>query len=160
MSAQLYDKKYFRASKKFQANNERLENLVDIIASFKPQNVLDVGCGRGFLVQHLRWRGISATGTDWSSDAAEIGIINDIVVANATSLPFKDKAFDVVVSTDFLEHIPKDGLNRVVLEMHRVGKRVLGRIAFDDDKHKRNLYHLTVESPEWWREQYPDITQI
>jgi ubiquinone/menaquinone biosynthesis C-methylase UbiE len=147
----LYNHKYFISSRKFQREETRLNELVNIIKSYKPESVLDVGCGIGNLVLKLREEGIPAFGID-SAEALDFFWNEDYFsFAEATKLPFKDKMFDIVVSTDFFEHIPEEDIDTVKSEMLRVGKKVLSRVAYEDNITKRqSLYHVTNKPKEWW----------
>lgn len=78
------------------------------------ERVLDAGCGEGVLAVMLAKQGAVVTGCDLSKPnierarayAAEAGVSVDFQVADAESLPFADKEFDVVVSSHVLEHLP------------------------------------------------------
>lgn len=69
----------------------------------------------------------------WSVTAVEVGIQDDVrqaleaagatvVEADARSLPFPDRSFDVVVALDLMEHIPNDARRVVVAEFARVAR--------------------------------------
>jgi 2-polyprenyl-6-hydroxyphenyl methylase / 3-demethylubiquinone-9 3-methyltransferase len=89
--------------------------------------LLDVGCGGGYLAEALAGAGAVVTGVDLSATtiaaarrhAAARGLAIDYRVADATALPFADGAFDVVLSSDFLEHV-SDRLDAVIAEQARV----------------------------------------
>jgi uncharacterized protein with PIN domain len=49
----------------------------------------------------------------------------DCVAGDATSLPYRDEEFDVVVCTEVLEHIPRPGLERACNEIVRVARRAI-----------------------------------
>lgn len=158
----LYNKRYFLASKTFQSETKRLKILADLVESKRPQRVLDVGCGMGYLVNELTRRGLDATGVDFSTAAQEFwGIRKNFLVADAKSLPFADKSFDIVISTDFFEHLPENEVSRVCREMLRVGKTVIAFVA--DDTHgtplnKRQMQYHQIHKPfSWWQENLPGI---
>jgi SAM-dependent methyltransferase len=77
--------------------------------------VIDVGCGDGRHIAAAAARGCFAVGVDY--DAAELrkarerlGALRvDLVVADASRLPFHDGAFDAAICTETLEHLPDDG---------------------------------------------------
>lgn len=47
------------------------------------------------------------------------------VKADARNLPFRDSCFDVVSSTEMLEHVPSDGWQKVLDELYRVSKNLV-----------------------------------
>ena len=156
----LYTKNYFRASWKFQVDPKRLEELTNKVMDLNPTSVLDVGCGRGYLLKRLRPFGVKVKGTDFSEAGVSLAKDKDITVADAKNLPFKDKTFDLVISTDFFEHIPEEDIDKVYNEMKRVSERVAARIATKEECDKENAYHLTVKPLAWWTEKLPGIIII
>ncbi|MBI5849148.1 MAG: class I SAM-dependent methyltransferase [Nitrospirae bacterium] len=95
------------------------------------QTVLDAGCGEGILSNLMAQRGATVTGVDISSPNTEAAkaisrrmLIENyptFCVADAESLPFPDKSFDVVVSSHVLEHLPD--FQRGLREIKRVMRR-------------------------------------
>jgi 2-polyprenyl-3-methyl-5-hydroxy-6-metoxy-1,4-benzoquinol methylase len=92
------------------------------------QRVLDFGCYDGYIVRRLRARSkIEGVGVDISSKAIasatlaarQEGLENlAFVVADGARLPFPDDAFNVVVCSEILEHVPD--LDAVLSEISRV----------------------------------------
>jgi len=72
--------------------------------------VLDAGCGPGTLAASLSAHGRRVSGIDADADsvarAKASGRIPDAQVADICHLPFPDKSFDLVVSSEVLEHVP------------------------------------------------------
>jgi SAM-dependent methyltransferase len=80
--------------------------------------VLEVGCGRGHLIHHLREEGVDAVGVDLNPMAVEHGVTPHLRVMDATALQFPDGHFDALVSMHMIEHIP--ALDTALAEMARV----------------------------------------
>jgi ubiquinone/menaquinone biosynthesis C-methylase UbiE len=161
MSKNLYDYKYYLASKKFQGEGKRLEKFSDLIKSYNPTKVLDVGCGIGYLVKKLNKDGIETIGIDFSPDLEEFwGDDDDFFEMDAKQILFPDKAFDVVFSSDFFEHLDEDDVDGVATEMKRVGKKVITFVADDLGKplnRHQSLYHLTHKPIDWWEDRLKGI---
>jgi 2-polyprenyl-3-methyl-5-hydroxy-6-metoxy-1,4-benzoquinol methylase len=98
--------------------------------------VLDVGCGTGrHTCAASRRDRVIAVGLDINFDdireagerlryEAALGVqagVGATLVADITCLPFKDQAFDVVICSEVLEHIPEE--DRAINELARVVKQ-------------------------------------
>lgn len=68
------------------------------------------------------------------------------VKADALELPFSDNAFDIVISTDMLEHIKAEDRRKAIGEMMRVARKLVcigvptGKLAHQQDEQLRRLY--------------------
>lgn len=85
--------------------------------------VLDVGCGRGSLLEELARRGWEVAGTDWNPDNARAVStrLNATVEGGASAMQaFADSSFDVVSMFHVLEHDDKP--LELLSEVHRVLK--------------------------------------
>lgn len=154
--------------------------------------VLDVGCSHGKGVEQL-WRGgQNASGVDISSVAISValsqriqravksGIVPRCVAntpcfqqASASLLPFKNRSFDAVLSTDVLEHVEPFEVNSVVHEIARVAKTYLFlKIASRPSNEgpnselnqlKRNGFsvpdnlHLTLQPSTFWIREFEKV---
>jgi ubiquinone/menaquinone biosynthesis C-methylase UbiE len=95
----------------------RLEPFIDSFAGFdrwKGKRVLEIGVGLGADHQQFAAGGALCTGVDLTTRAVEhtrerfreLGLVSDLRVADAESLPFPDGAFDLVYSWGVLHHSP------------------------------------------------------
>ncbi len=88
--------------------------------------VLDIGCGDGSLVRMMAREGAEATGLEISESqlararaASPVGG-ESYQVGRAEALPFRDKAFDIVVFFNSLHHVPMVDQEMAVAEAARV----------------------------------------
>jgi ubiquinone biosynthesis O-methyltransferase len=121
-----------------------LQNLVPArLAFFDPfvgdwhdKDVLDLGCGGGFMAVALAERGARVTGVDPSrraiASALRAAERRSVPIAccvgRGESVPVHDDAFDIVVCVDVLEHV--GDIDRVIREVRRV-LRPGGLFLFD-----------------------------
>lgn len=98
------------------------------VRAFAPATVLDAGCGEGFVAEALSARlpGVEVTAVDVDAAAVAFAEANGRFgvrygVASLDALPFAAGAFDVVVCTEVLEHLPAP--DRALAELRRVARR-------------------------------------
>ncbi len=95
----------------------------------KIATVLDVGCGEGFTLKKLKEKKIGKIfkGVDLEKEAIKLGKREnpnlDLSIGDIYNLKFKDNSFDLVISTEVLEHLEKPGI--ALKELKRVSKKYI-----------------------------------
>jgi len=125
--------------------------------------ILDVGCGKGYLLYEFTQvvPGIQVTGIDISEYAIENSkeeIRDYLQVGNAVWLPFEDDAFDFVVSITTLHNLFNYELSNALAEIERVGKSSKKHVAIEsyrNENEKANLLYWqltcrTFYTPKEW----------
>ncbi len=127
--------------------------------------VLDVGCGKGFLLYELTQvvPGLQVQGIDISEYAIENckpEVKESLREGNAVALPYSDKSFDLTISINTLHNLPCYDLYSALKEIERVSrdKKYICVESYRTEEEKVNLlyWQLTCEmfcSPqewEWW----------
>jgi SAM-dependent methyltransferase len=130
--------------------------------------ILDVGCGKGFLLHDFTQvvPGVEVVGLDVSAYAVENAkeeVRSRLQVGNANQLPFPDGSFDLVISINTLHNLYCQDLDRALREMQRVGRRhrYLCVESYRNEDEKVNLLYwqltcegfYTPEEWEWWFRQ-------
>ncbi len=90
--------------------------------------ICEVGSGRTGLARYfpgIRFVGVDLEFTDYGAAAAPITGELRAVVANARALPFRDGAFDLVLSLDMIEHVSAADRRAVVCELARITREDL-----------------------------------
>jgi ubiquinone/menaquinone biosynthesis C-methylase UbiE len=124
--------------------------------------ILDIGCGKGFLLYEFKriLPGATVKGFDVSEYAvnnAKEQVKQDIFVHPAQQkYPFKDKEFDLVLSITTLHNLHIPELKSALQEIERVGKnKYITMESYRNEKELFNLqcWALTCEAffrPEGW----------
>lgn len=130
--------------------------------------VLDVGCGKGFLLYDFTQvlPGLEVHGIDISDYAIEHAkpeVKDRIQKASAAKLPFGDHEFDLVLTINTLHNLYCPDLFSALKEIERVGKKnkYICVESYRNEEEKANLlyWQLTCEgfyTPEewdWWYQQ-------
>jgi len=131
------------------------QQFVDRYGLTSASRVLDVGCGKGYLLYELMQivPGIDVRGIDISAYAIEHAkeeVRDRLGCASAAALPFADGAFDLVISLGTLHNLPVGELWSALEEIERVGRgaKYVMVESYRDEREKANLlyWQLTCKS--------------
>lgn len=132
------------------------------------QTVLDVGCGKGFLLYELSQvvPGLRVAGIDISTYAIENAkeeIKPYLKQALAQNLPYPDNSFDLVYSINTLHNLYIYDLKQAVQEIERVSRKSshITVESYRNEQEKANLlyWQLTCQcfyTPEEWEWLYKE----
>jgi SAM-dependent methyltransferase len=129
-----YDDDYFASEWRDEGNKYELEtrrriearNPQVIVETLAPTQVLDVGCGPGFLMQFLHELGVDVQGVDFSPSSIELApqdVKGRIRIGPTEPLAEADASFDLVVCREVMEHLTVLQVRRTVAEIARVTSR-------------------------------------
>lgn len=135
----------------------------DIIAHFglKPgMKVLDVGCGKGFLVKELMAEcpGLEAFGLDISLYAllhTPREVIGRIHLGTAEKMPFPDGSFDCVLSLNTIHNFPRPRAITAMREIQRLsGGRAFVQVDSYHTPEQKEIFESWVLTAEF--HDYPE----
>jgi ubiquinone/menaquinone biosynthesis C-methylase UbiE len=119
--AQIYDIQYV------EEQNAKIKTALANLQLGADETVLDLGCGTGFLFEHLAHRVGLLVGVDVSLNVlveakkrAKKGSNIHIIRADADNTPFVDGCFDKVFSITVIQNMPEP--LKMLLEIKRVSK--------------------------------------
>jgi 2-polyprenyl-6-hydroxyphenyl methylase / 3-demethylubiquinone-9 3-methyltransferase len=128
-------------------------------------DILDIGCGAGFLCNPLAQEGHRVCGLDLSVSSltvarknradASVGPAVRYICGDCSSLPFAAGSFDAVCAMDVLEHVERP--DRLVSESSRV-LRPGGRFFFYTFNRNFLTWLIVIKGVEWFvRNTPPDM---
>nr|MBC7244972.1 class I SAM-dependent methyltransferase [Chloroflexota bacterium] len=139
--ATLYNREYFLTEcngyKEFLQGGipARLRIALRLAGELNKKRVLDVGCGRCEVVWYCAKAGADAYGIDYSPEALSLAqqaaalfhtptseAPAHLQLADASHLPFRSNAFDVIFMLDIVEHLYPEQLRCALEEAYRVLK--------------------------------------
>jgi ubiquinone/menaquinone biosynthesis C-methylase UbiE len=135
----------------------------DIIAHFRLESgmrVLDVGCGKGFLVKDLMLEclGLEAFGLDISRYAllhCPPEIVGRLHLGSAASLPFPDRSFDAVLSINTIHNLPRGDAVKAMREIERLsGGRAFVQVDSYLSPEQKDIFENWVLTAQF--HDYPD----
>lgn len=146
------------------------EKMISFYGLNENVRILDIGCGKGYLLKEFK--ALLPLAEVWGIDISAYAIENSavevreqLILGNATELPFSDNCFDLVVSNMTLHNLNLPKLKQALREIGRVsrGKSWLGVESYITEEQKWNLmrWQLTCEcffSPEEWISIFEDTS--
>lgn len=140
---------YFDEQEAVQDRTERSLFIADQVKKLSFGSLLEVGCGYSKQLKNLHQPGIFFAGCDFSRPQLLKGreyfpvLAGRVAEADAEFLPFKDKSFDVVMSSAVILHNKYPKAKKIIAEMIRVSKKYLIHNEDTDITFSRYGYDLT-----------------
>jgi cyclopropane fatty-acyl-phospholipid synthase-like methyltransferase len=122
------------------------DELIKIYNLKSDSKVLDIGCGKGYLLHEMKLLipDLDITGVDSSDYGLENAKdeIKPFICKHKAEvkLPYKDKEFDLVISLGTLHNLKLPELKIALSEMERVGKK--GFIMLESYRNEKELFNL------------------
>lgn len=92
--------------------------LINYLRPAEREEILDIGCGRGFCVQEVEHYSDRVIGVDISASSLEEAVTPKVIYGDAMNLSFQDNSFDKIYSLHTVEHVPS--LEKFFSEIARV----------------------------------------
>lgn len=135
-------------TKNFGKRKKIPNHLESIIEKYSPNSILDFGCGTGALISTLKTRYPKKTIEGY--DPGNKKFTNK----------FENQKFDLVISTDVLEHIEPNFLNETLIFLKEKSNRCYHLIALEPSRvflpDGRNA-HLILKSKDWWKNKFIEL---
>ncbi len=129
--------KYYAEQEAVEERHARSAYIAQKLKRLEYQRVLEIGCGYGKQLKNLKKSPLCLTvGIDWSLEqlmkAKEVCKDSGpaLIEADAAKLPFKDNAFDLVLTSAVIMHNPEPQAKLILSEILRVGTRY---VAHNED---------------------------
>ena len=139
---------YFQEQEAVHDRTLRSQFIGEEISRLPYQSLLEIGCGYGKQLRNLYGRDIFLVGCDFShpqllkAKAYCTDRIPEFVEADAEALPFKDKSFDVVLSSAVILHNRHEKAQKIISEMIRVARKFVVHNEDTDITFSRYGYDL------------------
>lgn len=131
--------------------------------------VLDVGCGKGFMLHDFKelMPGMTVAGIDISQYAIDHAMETMkpyVRVGDAKELPFEDRSFDLVISINTVHNLPLDECKQSLREIQRVTRKnafITVDAWHNDEEHERLkkwiLTALTYMHVDDWKKLFQEV---
>ncbi|HEU4716711.1 MAG TPA: class I SAM-dependent methyltransferase [Bacteroidia bacterium] len=128
------------ANRETDLNRESIQFILDQSAENRHDRIIDVGCGKGFLLKLLKENGYTdISGCDIIREMKDDSI--PFTEGKIEQLPFPDKSFDVVICNHTIEHITDS--RKAIAELKRIARKKI-IITTPRQKYYRYTFDLHV----------------
>lgn len=118
-------------------------------------HVVEVGCGIGFAVKHLRNLGLAADGIEYGTWSVEHSVCGAKWGDITETLPAEDASSDLVICVGVLSHIPEELVVKALKELRRISRKFLWT-NIQLQWNPQQAHHKTFYQPTWWRRRFSE----
>jgi ubiquinone/menaquinone biosynthesis C-methylase UbiE len=144
--APIYGLFYSYQKRRYSGIIERVKNEMNL---FSFETIIDVGCGTGALCSELHDKGMNVTGIDpaikmldIAKSKAENKSIKFLQGNAIEGLPFKDKSFDIAISSYVAHGLQAEDRKQLYAEMSRLAREY---VIIYDYNNKKSLLTSIIE---------------
>lgn len=101
---------------------DKIKKVIDTIPN-EVGSIIDIGCGNG-VITNVLGKSFDVTAVDRSIEALKF-VETKKINASADNIPVDSNAFDMVFSSELLEHLEEDVFNKTILEFKRISKEYI-----------------------------------
>jgi ubiquinone/menaquinone biosynthesis C-methylase UbiE len=136
----------------YKMGDKRKHHAVSILKTWPPSSYLDVGCGRGEMLDEANNLGFSrSVGVEIVPELIQAR--EDVMAGDGANLPFVDREIDYVSMLDVVEHIPDEDIYDVFRELGRVSNiKILLCIANFRSVMRGVELHINIKSYKEWND--------
>ena len=169
-STKIFNRLYFenyRGQGQFYWDHPSNEIVFRKVMDRRPESVLELGCGRGYVLKRLEDAGVKTIGFDISKHchmtrASDKVYLKDLMGkwnisagnGGLGTLGGVDSRHDLCLSIGVLEHIPEALIPAVLAEASRTSRRQLHAITFEGTEPWPDKTRVTLKPAEWWFELF------
>lgn len=159
-----FDRDYFNGGRKqggykpFYWDHPSYEIVARNVLARKPQSVLSLGEGRGYVLKRLEDAGIDdVVGIDIANSCYLTRVSDKIVKHDLSQIPWPLNGWkpDLCFSLSFWEHVPEHLLDPMIAEMERTCGRGLHGITMVGEDDGQDATRVTIRSKQWWQAKMP-----
>ena len=119
---------------------EKIEKIIECIPT-NVSTIIDIGCGNG-VITNVLGNIYEVLGVDRSENALKT-VETEKISASSDAVPLPDKSFDLVLSSELLEHLNDEDLMGTVREIKRLSKKYIFITVPNDE----NPDKLSIKCP-------------
>ena len=131
--------KYWERENRFELNKFYISkiNLIKKVIPKDVKTILDIGCGNGVITNELA-KDYDVVGVD-RSEKAIAKVKTKTLIASCDKIDIPDKSFNLVLTSEMLEHLEDELFYGAISEMKRLSKKYIFITVPNNENIKKNL---------------------
>lgn len=153
VNTNIYNKRFFDNSLKLEKASAKA--VVDIlIKHFRPESVVDIGCGTGIYLKEFSRKGVDILGYDGSPAAQEGSLMGEKIKIHDLCDPLEiNRKFDLCLCIEVAEHLPKESANALVKTLINLADTIIFTAATPGQGPK-SIGHINEQPNQFWVEKF------
>lgn len=125
-----------------------------IIEHFKPQDVIDIGCGEGLFLNELYKHGVSVVGCDISEAALAVSPKDFLIFQADATKPIRlNRKFDLCICIEIAEHIPTKYSKKLVKNLTHASDTIFFTAA---PPGQGGVGHINEQPLKFWQKLFAE----
>lgn len=137
-------------------NARKWEIISKLISDIEFNNMVDLGCGRGYYLNKLLEMEKEVLGVELSAICCEkyLGELPHVCSSIDDFCAEKNRTFDLVLCMDVMEHIDPGKIDDMIEGIRSLSGTAIFGVANHKDVMLGFDLHLTIEGPNWWEDKF------
>lgn len=146
----IYDKRFFENTLKLEAPSARAFVRI-IVEHFKPDSVIDIGCGIGIYLKEFEKLNVEILGFDGALEAVKHSLVGDKIQLQDLSKPLElSRRFDLCLCVEVAEHLPKTSENTLINSLIRLSDTLIFTAA-TPGQGDLSIGHINERPHAYWK---------
>lgn len=155
VNTNIYDERFFANTIKFESESARA--VADIlIKQFKPNSVIDIGCGVGIYLKEFASRNVEILGYDGAPAAIKQSLAGGKIKLHDLCQPLKlEKKFDLCLCIEVAEHLPEKCADTLIKTLVNLSDVIIFTAAAPGQG-PRSMGHINEQEHMYWIDKFKD----
>lgn len=149
----IYDDRFFKST--ILLEKASAEPVVTILMKyFKPQSVIDIGCGVGLYLKEFNNKGVKILGYDGSPAAIKNSLVGAKIKLHDLTKPLKlNKRFDLCLCIEVAEHLEKRYSDRLAKTLTNLSNIIIFTAA-TPGQGPISIGHINEQPSGFWKKKF------
>ncbi len=153
VNTKIYDKKFFNNTLGFEKSSAKAFSDI-LINHFRPNSIIDIGCGIGIYLAEFKKNNIKILGYDGSPAAISGSLVGNKIKLHDLCQPLKlGRRFDLCLCLEVAEHLEKNCAHTLIDTLTKLSRTIVFTAATPGQGPK-SIGHINEQLPGYWQKLF------